>query len=297
MPTKYKLSAILVFLVSVLFFLFFEISKHNPLFSPSNAFAEDPYDGIGSMGIQAALLLAALSLLRAFWRYPIHEPSVNRMVIIARTQMMAVLAVGVTLTADFVAMLRYRSMWLSSAGGHLLAVLVAGLALLTATAGLFVYRQARGIALPKVPNVWSRAVAICFAAVFVLAFYPENWRKSTPGALLTVLVGTVLLVVPMWALGSALIPYREGIDRNDPARVALSYLQKYQWGFIVLAGAVAGCCIGLRELWEPGGWPQLTSRIVFVIAVYIGLETAGILIGYGFLRKPLGLWAQNSQHS
>ena len=297
MPAKYKLSAVLVFLVSVLFFLFFEISKHNPLFSHINAFAEDPYDAIGSFGIQAALLLAALSLLRAFWPYPTNEPSENRKVLLARTQMMTVLAVGVTLAADSVVMLRYPSMWASSAGGHLLAMLLAGLALLTATVGSLVYRLARGIALPKVPNVWSRAVVICFATVFVLAFYPDNWRQNTPGALLTALVGTVLLVVPMWALGRVLIPYREGIDRDDPALAAVSYLRKYQWAFIVLAGVLTGFCLGLSELWEPGGRPQITPRIALVMAVYVGLETAGILIGYGFLRKPLGLWAQNSQHS
>ncbi len=295
MTGKLKFNTVLVFLLAVLFCLFFELSKHDPFLLNANAFAEDPYDGIGSMGIQAAVILAALSLLRAFWPSPKNDAFENRKALLVRTQMMAILAVSITLTADAIAMLRHPSMWVGSAGGHLLAALLAGMAFLTAMAGLAMYRSGRGIALPKISNARSRAIAVSFAAIFILALYPESWRHGILGALFTALIGAVLLFVPMWALERALIPYREEINDGDPATIAWSYLRNHHWIFIVLAGVFTGLLMVLRELHQPGGWPQPTGRIFFVVSVYVGLETAGLLIGYSLLRKPLGLFLPRSQ--
>ncbi|MHB1936310.1 MAG: hypothetical protein ACYCOR_06965 [Acidobacteriaceae bacterium] len=297
MPKSFKLSAFLILVMSVLFFLFFEISKHDPVFSHVNAFAEDPYDGIGSMGIQAAAMLAALSLLRVFWPYRTNEISENQKALIARTQMMAVLAVGITLAADAIAMLRYRQMWAESIGGRLLAMLLAGLAFLTAIAGSLVYRLRRRIALPTVPHHRTRIFAVSFATVLTLAFYPADWRQGVSGALFTALLGGVLLFLPVWAFGTALVPFHVKASQEDAAMSVWRHLRKYQWSLVLLAGVLTGFSLALRELWNPGGWPPLTGRIIFVISVYIALETAGLLIGYVLLRKPLGLFLQNSQHS
>lgn len=290
MPRNFKLNAVLVFLVSALFCLFFEISKHSALLSHANAFAEDPYDGIGSMGIQAAAALAALSLLRVFWPYRTNEISENQKALIVGTQMMAVLTVGVTLAADAIAMMRYRQIWTGSVAGHRLAMLIVGLALLTTIAGSLVYRARRRIFLPTVANQRIRIVAVVFATVFILALYPANWRQNNPGALFTALLGGVLLFIPVWAFGTALVPFHVKASQDDAAMVFWRHLRKYQWILVLLAGIVAGFSLALRELWSPEGWPHLTGRIVFVIAAYSALETAGVLIGYGFLRKSLGLF-------
>lgn len=294
MPAKFKLNACFVFLLAILFLFFFEFSKHDPILSKVNAFDEDPYDGVGSMGIQVAVLVATLSLLRSFWRHSASEVSESRKTLLVRTQMIAVLTVGITLAADIIAMLRHPSMWVGTAGGNLLAALLASMASLTLIAGWRVYRSGRRIALPRVCSTQSVAVAICVATVFILAFYPEGWRHSILGAIFTALIGGVLLFVPIWALERALVPYHEEIVSDDPATVAWSHLRKFQWTFIVLVGVVAGLLLVLRELHDPAGWPQLSERIVLVVSVYIGLETAGLVIGYSLLRKPLGLFLTSS---
>ena len=294
MPKSFKLSAFLILLMSALFFLFFEISKHNPLFSPVNAFAEDPYDGVGSMGVQAAAMLAALSFLRVFWPYRTNEISENQKALIVRTQMMAVLAAGITLAGDIVAMLRYPSLWVGSEGGRLLAMLLAGLAFFTGIAGSLVYRLRRRIALMTVPNHRTRIFAVSFATVFTLAFYPADWRLSVPGALFTALLGGVLLFIPVSIFGTVLIPFDVQTSQEDAAISVWRRVCKYQRSLVLIAGILTGFSLALRELWSPGGWPHLTGRIVFVVSVYIALETAGLLIGYILLRKPLGLFVQNS---
>jgi hypothetical protein len=57
----------------VSFYLFFQTSKHNPALSSVNAFADDPYDAVGSFGVQFALFTALLSLVRAFRPYQSDE--------------------------------------------------------------------------------------------------------------------------------------------------------------------------------------------------------------------------------
>ena len=47
MPKQYKVNACLTFVLAVLFYLFWQISKHQPALSQVNAFAEDPYDAVG----------------------------------------------------------------------------------------------------------------------------------------------------------------------------------------------------------------------------------------------------------
>jgi hypothetical protein len=87
-----------------------------------------------------------------------------------------------------------------------------------------------------------------------------------------------------------LVPYRtvaqpdESVTRSDWLR-----LYKYQVGFVILLGILLGLFIVLGESTEGGDTPHLTG-LAFVALIYISLETAALLIGYGFLRKSLGLF-------
>jgi hypothetical protein len=69
MSKQLKGTAFLTFVLAVLFYLFFQVSKHHPALSQVNAFAEDPYDAVGSFGVQFSLFTALLSLVRAFRPY------------------------------------------------------------------------------------------------------------------------------------------------------------------------------------------------------------------------------------
>jgi len=58
----------LVLLTTVLFYLFFQVNKGSPWVG-ANPFANDPYDAVGSIAIQAALLISILSYARVVrWR-------------------------------------------------------------------------------------------------------------------------------------------------------------------------------------------------------------------------------------
>ncbi|MES2222409.1 MAG: hypothetical protein V4587_15760 [Acidobacteriota bacterium] len=289
MPSRLKFGALLTFVVAILFWAFFDISKHNPLFSQANAFAEDPYDAIGSFGIQAAAVLAVLSLVRAFWAYAEKTVPREQQALLVRTQMLAILAIAITLAGDSIAMARHTAMWLPSRGGHVLFGLLVGMILVTAGAGVFLYRAPADIPLRKTASALKRAGMVSAVAVLILAFYPESLRGTIPGELFTVLVGDILLFIPLALLGMALVPEQGKIDFQDPVRFACGMMKKYQWWSILLVGMVIGLSLAVAELREPSGWPPLSSKVVLVFTVFIALETSGMLLGYAFLRKPLGL--------
>jgi hypothetical protein len=288
MSNKFGINALIIVTLAVLFYFFFMTAKHDPALSAVNAFAEDPYDAIGSFGIQAAALLGILSLIRAFRLYRESVPSEEQKVFLARTQMLAVLAVAVTLAGDIVAMARYPSLWIGSPDGYELAALLGGLALFAIVAGALVYRSVRETSLQTIPNVGKRAAVVSLASVVILAFYPDNLRQSTLGELFTVVVGAILLFAPMWAFGMSLVPYQTEVKQHEAITLS-DWLNRYkhQIGFVILLGILMGLFLALGESTEGGG-PHL-PRFAFVASVYIGLETAAVLIGYSFLSKPLGL--------
>src|SRR6266498_6016070 len=127
----FKTISFVIFLLTIFFWAFFDTSKNIPLLAVINPFADDPYDAVGSFGIQLSIFAAALSLIRAFRPYPTKEIPANQFLLILRGETVALLAIFVTLIADIVAMARYLSMWRNSVAGWILTVLVGGLILLT----------------------------------------------------------------------------------------------------------------------------------------------------------------------
>jgi hypothetical protein len=295
MPNRFRINAGIIAALAVLFYFFFMTSKHDPGLSAVNAFAEDPYDAMGSFGIQGAAFLGILSLVRAFRPYRSGTAADKQKVLLARTQMLAVLAVAVTLGGDIVAMVRYPSLWVGSPDGHELAALLGGLGLSAVVAGGLAYRSIRGISLPTIPIVWKTAAIVTLATVVILAFYPDNLRHSIPGGLFTVIAGAILLFAPMWAVGMALVPYRTEAEQHETHTLSgWLRLYKYQLGFVVGLGILVGIFFVLGEATESGAGPDL-ARLAFVASVYIGLETAGVVIGYLFLKEPLGLFPRDSR--
>ncbi|MGB8644382.1 MAG: hypothetical protein WCF84_04045, partial [Anaerolineae bacterium] len=201
-----RLYALAILLVAVLFFFFFDATKHNPALSQVNPFADDPYDAVGSFGVQLALLTALLSLVRAFRPYPSDVASDSRQALLIRGEYVSCLSVAVTLAADGVAMIRHPSLWVGSAAGLGLAGLIAGMAGAVALVGWRVYRAAPHPLAPPSRKVWMNAIAAGAVGLLILAFYPEAWRASVPGAIGTVLVGAATLFVPVRAFGLALSP-------------------------------------------------------------------------------------------
>ena len=56
------------------------------------------------------------------------------------------------------------------------------------------------------------------------------------------------------------------------------------------AGVVAGLLLVSAEMFkESGGSAPPAARLLLVVSVYVGLEAAGLLVGYALLRGPVGL--------
>jgi Ca2+/Na+ antiporter len=290
-PRKYKIDSIFVFILAALFYLFFMYAKHDPALSKVNAFADDPYDAVGSFGIQAAIFLATVCLIRAF-RSPADARAFDDDLFILRAQTAAVLSVGVTLAADALAMLRYPHLWMGSAVGYRLAALLIGMAVFTGVVGLRIRGAEAGYRHPNSATRIRAGIVSIFAA-FLLVLYPEHFRRGLIGALSTAFVGTVILFAPVWACTMALIPYASA-DPEQQLNTSDEFLQKkYHWLIVILVGVLVGLFFVAGEASEGSGIPR--ARLALVISAYIGLETAGLMVGYGFLGKSLGLFRRRSR--
>ncbi len=152
MSRQFKVNALLTFALALLFYLFFQVSKHNPALSQANAFAEDPYDAVGSFGFQSALFIALLSLIRAFRPYRSGEALNTQELLLTRGEYFSCLSIAVTLIADIVAMIRHPSIWINGPAGYTLAALVGGMALLKALMLWLLYSTTSNKRLPSTQN-------------------------------------------------------------------------------------------------------------------------------------------------
>lgn len=329
MPKQLKVTASITFVLAILFYLFFQITKHQPALSQVNAFAEDPFDAIGSFGFQLAACTAFLSLIRAFRPYQPNKTLDDQQLLLLRAEYLSCLTIAVTLGADIVAMVRYPSLWMGLPAGYTLAALIGGMALLTALVSWLISRSTRTTIVPSVRSRWTRALAIVVVSILILALYPANWRQSVPGALLTVLVGAVILFMSVWALVTAITPpvetqfedliddlasvYRwlkahtghfiallnivEKMRELSFIRSILEWLnpRKHTWNACILIGIFMGLVLALAEAFGEGGLHQL-GRFAPVAAVFVSLEAAAVLLGYAFLASPLGLFRQDTNY-
>ena len=331
MPRSVKVSALLAFGLAILLFPFFEVCKHAPALSAVNPFAEDPYDAVGSFGIQLAPFLSLIALLRAFRPYPSEQAPDSQRVLYARAACCSCLSVAVTLAADVIAMVRHPSLWIGVPGGSLLAAMLGGMALLTALVFWFIYRAARSLPSRAPLQRWTQAGVCSLAGILILVFYPEELRQSTLGGLLTIAVGAIFLFSLVCVLGTAIVPFLKApfedviddivaayrwekahADPADPSLVIDGVLEKlltlspvrvvfrwlnprrYPWNIVLLIGIFMGIALLLSEKSEAGG-PHQPGKLFIVAAVFIGAECGGVLLGYVLLAKPLGLFRRDAR--
>jgi hypothetical protein len=287
-------NAILILALAGLFYFFFMFTKHDPALSAVNPFAVDPFDAVGSFGIQAAGLLALLSLARNFWpfgTFPLGQSDV----LDVRAQLAAVLAVLVTLAGDVVAMARSQALWLHSPAGGKLCLLVAGMLLLASAICWVILRSSRETATAALAGSRTRALAICMGIASILFLYPEALRRGIGGALFTVVVGALALFLPMRVLVVALVPCSGPESSERPENIGHGWRRRLQCQrlAILALGIVLGLAFVVAEFAEGGGLPRL-SKLAFVGSVYVGLEAVGLLTGYEFLKTPLRLFQGKS---
>lgn len=286
-----KIGSFFVFVLAILLYVFFMHAKHDPALSTVNAFADDPYDAVGSFGIQAAAFLSILCLVRAFRSLRPHARSVEQQRFLVRAQTAAILSVAITLAADALAMLRHPSLWMDVPAGYKLIELLGGMAVLTIAIGSWIRRDAALADWPASRSVWIRTLVVSLFVVLVLLLYPENLRRGLIGVLFTAFSGSVILFLSVWVWTTALVPDQLGLPESERTAAGSLSRKKYAWAVVILAGILIGLFFVAGESSEGTGIPH--SRLALVVSAYVGLETAGVVIGYALLRKPLGLFRGN----
>jgi hypothetical protein len=315
-----KSTSLFVFLLSILFFVFFDKSKHIPALAKVNPFAVDPYDAVGSFGIQVALFVAFISLIRVFRPYRTNKKTANQEVLIIRGEMVVVLSVIVTLAADIISMLCHLSIWVASPYGRMLATMVGGMSAITAITGAMILHAANT---RLGHGSWMAAVIICSLAVLILVIYPAAWDEGVLGGISTAIIGMVLFYAAVWVL---LMGFPLEIDpqfedfMDDLAAIYFwikdhanfangiflkvenfmdkSWCQsifkslnprKHAWKFIMVIAFVAGVALALVQAFGEGISSE-PGRAFIVIWVFISLESMGILLGYGLFARFLGIY-------
>lgn len=296
-----RLNAIVLSVAGLAFALFFQATKHSPRLAAVNPFAEDPYDSIGSFAIQFVLFMILVSLVRAFQR---GQPDPRSAATQIRGQLMAHLAFAFTLVGDLIALFRHPPLWVASPAGRELLTLTASLLFAPLAAIILLVRTAQSLSLPARRASLLKVVGVPVGEVLVLACYPERLRQTLPGEIFTVLCGIALLFVAVWAIGStvvaqsaprvqaapAAIAHSTGIERTIAVRLT-QWLRPlfHRWLIVAAAGILCGAFLVFQELNDGGTSPHGSKRLL-VIAVYLGLETAGVVTGYALLSRQLALF-------
>ncbi len=309
-------------LLAVGFCVFFEKSKHLASVARVNPFAEDPVDAVGSFGVQLAMFLALLSMVRAYRTYGEGCPSAAQVARMLRGRLLGDLTICLTLLGDLVLLIRHAEVWRGAREGRWLAAVTAGFLLLTAVAvergwraaGATVRPGVRGGALDLHAGAWS-----VVGTMMALAVYPDAIRHSLRGALLTVVAGVLMLFVPLWALVPK-VPQGEGRSEDAlddllavwlwvrslvpllrsvcavlerwPRRLGVGELERWlnprrsRWRLPLLTGCGVGFGLVGAEL--ASGETGSLRRMLLLVSVYVGLESVGVLTGYALPARPLG---------
>ncbi len=315
-------------LLAVGFCVFFEKSKHLASVARVNPFAEDPVDAVGSFGVQLAMFLALLSMVRAYRTYGEGRPSAAQVARMLRGRLLGDLTISLTLLGDLVLLIRHAEVWRGAREGRWLAAVTAGFLLLTSVAVERGWRAAGatgpgvgGGALDLHAGAWS-----VVGTTLALAVYPDGIRHSLRGALLTVVAGVLMLFVPLWATVRK-VAQEEGRPEEDalddllavwlwvrsrvplfrsvcavlerwPRRLGMGKLERWlnprrsQWRLPLLTGCVVGFGLVGAEL--ASGETGSLRRMLLLVSVYVGLESVGVLVGYALLAEPLGLFRRES---
>ena len=307
--------------LSGLFIVLFDRAKHDPDLVCVNPFAVDPYDAVGSFGVQLALAAGVLSALRAFRPAVPGESFAVRQTFILRAIGVSQLGIAVTMVADIAAMALAPSMWYGTPAGEILLALAAALlAVPLVLCALLVTIARRSGRCAQNPLRAAQMVpfAICMA---LLVLYPPSWREGIAGALLTAGFGTAVLLLSVALLAKAMFPCPDVPDvdllgdlgsiwrriapgaggsgagpadpaaRRDMPKALFDSVNPriHPWRLVVILSAATGLLLALAQFVVEGP-PRGPGRVILVVGVFLLLESGGVCLGYLLFRRFLGIF-------
>jgi hypothetical protein len=289
-----QLSATGALILTAMFNLFFDRTKHIPGLVSVNPFAEDPFDAVGSFGIQLGAACAMLAALRAFRTNLKTESLYNRYTYTLRAAGASMLAIIVTMLADLGALVRYPSLWRGSTGGTLLLAFTTGLLLLASGFCAYLIGLANRRSVCSKNPLRKPQIVPFLILLFLLVIYPAGWREGTAGAIITAGAGLVFLFVSVALLSKAMfpcpdVPEKDLIDDLNLNRMpGLLNPRNHEWTLLALVAVILGILFACIEIVGEGVAAEIGRRLL-VPLVFIFLESAGVFLGYALFRRFLGI--------
>ena len=251
----------LILLIAILFFLFFQINKRSP-FVESNPFSGDPYDAVGSIAIQLALLISLLSYARVLRCR--EDPCQGKERLILHGDILALAAIFITLCSDAVA--EFVQPMPPSLWSNILIIELGGMFLLTIICGLAMWVIFRGMPTPlPQPN-------LCPADAI-----DDLWS---------------LVRVPVLRAGAFIPPpIIEWVKRFNSDRLfaRLQWLSpsNHPWRFASAVGLLVGILLIIAQFQE--GLPPSLAVGLLVMGIFISVEFVAIMVGFALFGVYLGL--------
>jgi hypothetical protein len=252
----------LVLLTAVLFYLFFQVNKGSPLVE-ANPIANDPYDTVGSIAIQAALLISILSYARVI-RWHADPTQATKARLILHGNILVLTAIFITIVTDLIAELVQPlpvSYW-----GNILRIELGVLFMLTFGCGSALWVIFRGLQTEPPPSNLTPADAI-----------DDLWS---------------LVRVPI-SLGEAIFPppMVAWVKQFNSDRLfsRLPWLdpRRHRWLFTGSVGLLVGVVLVMVQLQE--GLPPSLAIGLLVAGIFISVEFIATLVGFAIFGGYLGL--------
>lgn len=251
----------LILLTAVLFYLFFQINKRSP-FVDANPFAVDPYDAVGSIAIQVALLISLLTYARVIrWR---NDPAQEKGRLVLRGNILVLSTIAITLFTGLVAEIvrpMPTSVWV-----NILLFELGLMFVLTFSCGLGLLLVFRGLQTASPPAGLTPADAL-----------DDLWS---------------LVRVPVIKCGAIFPPALVGwVSRFNSdrlfARLAWLDPREHSWRFAGAAGLLVGVLLVLAQLQE--GLPPSLGIGLLVAGVFISVELGATMVGFAIFGGYLSL--------
>jgi hypothetical protein len=252
----------LILLTAILFYLFFQINKRSP-FVEANPFANDPYDAVGTIAIQAVLLISILSYARVIrWRDDPAQATKARLIL--RGDIFVLAATFITLCVDLIA--EFVQPITVSFWGSILRIELGAMFLLALACGLALGVVFRGLQTAPPPSNLTPADAI-----------DDMWSLVR----VPVIIGRAFFPPAMvnWVKGMS-------SDRLF-ARVNLIDPRRHPWRFAFFIGLLIGVLLILGQLQE--GLPPSLSIGLLVAGIFLSVELVATLAGFAIFGGYLGL--------
>ena len=251
----------LILLTAIIFYLFFQVNKRSP-FVEANPFAVDPYDAVGSIVIQVALLISILGYARVLRLRD--DPTLVKQRLILHGNILVLAVIFITLCSDALAEFVQPvplSLW-----RNILIIELGGMFLLTLICGLALWLVFRGLSTSPPPTNLTPADAI-----------DDLWS---------------LVRVPVVRGGAIFPPSMVAWVRRFNSDLLFSRLEwldprRYPWCFTGAVGLLVGVLLVLAQLQE--GLPPSLGIGLLVMAIFIYVELVVTLLGFASFGGYLGL--------